>query len=262
VFGSPNSEPLLALLLNALLQLEGQQRIVEVVLLNPSMPRIFAGDKQAILDVRARDEAGIHYNVEVQLRAQKHYVQRSFFYGAKLYVDQLPAGLSYATLCKTIGISILDFKLFPKCPALHTHFRMTDTKQDLFLPDLFELHYLELPKLELTEPTTPFETWLYTLKHSDEFADGERVLPKFMQTEEGIIMAIESMRKAYAQDDVRNLMLAQEMYEHDVASRLEDAKLEGKLEGKLETARAFLKQGFALEQVLLVTGLSEKDLAE
>ena len=88
-------------------------------------------------------------------------------------------------------------------------------------------------------------------------------------------MALESMRKAYARDDVRDLMLAQEKYERDQASRLQHAKdrgiqegiqkgklegiLEGKLEGKLEAQRELaerlLEIGMAPEQIADLSGL-------
>jgi predicted transposase/invertase (TIGR01784 family) len=39
-------------------------------------------------------------------------------------------------------------------------------------------------------------------------------------------------------------------------------KLEGKLETKIETARKMIEEGFNLEQIIRITGLSENQLRE
>lgn len=47
-------------------------------------------------------------------------------------------------------------------------------------------------------------------------------------------MAIDSMRKAYARDEIRELIFAQEKAERDELSRLEYAKIQGREEGREE----------------------------
>jgi hypothetical protein len=97
---------------------------------------------------------------------------------------------------------------------------------------------------------------LYALKYSGEFLQADQPIPAFMQEQEGVAMAINSMRKAYAGSEVREMMLAQEKYERDQVSRLHEARLEGKLEGKLEGARELIKDGLALEKVAKLSGIS------
>jgi hypothetical protein len=86
--------------------------------------------------------------------------------------------------------------LFPDKEPFHSRFCFYDEARQLQLTDVLEMHYLELPKFELQEPPTSFETWLYTLKYSDVYLDSGNPMPKFMQEEEGVVMAIDSMRKA------------------------------------------------------------------
>ena len=73
-------------------------------------------------------------------------------------------------------------------------------------------------------------------------------------------MALESMRRAYAKDPIRELIEAREKAEKDDLNRLYTAKLEGKHEGKLEVARNLLAAGLERETVLRATGLNESDL--
>jgi hypothetical protein len=52
VFGTEQSEPVLRPLLNALLGLMGENRIVQLQILNPFIGKSFADDRGVILDVR------------------------------------------------------------------------------------------------------------------------------------------------------------------------------------------------------------------
>lgn len=80
-------------------------------------------------------------------------------------------------------------------------------------------------------------------------------------------MALESMRRAYAKDPIRELIEAREKAERDDLNRIYTARLEGKLEGrleeklegKLEVARNMLAAGLDRKTVLRTTGLSEDD---
>ncbi len=69
-------------------------------------------------------------------------------------------------------------------------------------------------------------------------------------------MALESMRRAYAKDPIRELIEAREKAERDELNRLYTAKLEG----KLEVARNLLAAGLDRETVLRAAGLNKNDL--
>ncbi|NBU99348.1 MAG: Rpn family recombination-promoting nuclease/putative transposase, partial [Spirochaetia bacterium] len=51
-------------------------------------------------------------------------------------------------------------------------------------------------------------------------------------------------------------------YERALEEGIEKGELKGKLEGKLETARKMIVEGFNLEQIIRITGLSEEQLRE
>lgn len=69
VFGSPNSEPVLRALLNALLGYTGEDRIASLSVLNPTLDKEYLYEKGSTLDIRARDLKNQQYNIEVQLGA-------------------------------------------------------------------------------------------------------------------------------------------------------------------------------------------------
>ena len=271
VFGTKQSEPVLRALLNALLSLEGPQTIVALEILNPGFDKEFLLEKGPILDVKALDQSNRRYNIEVQLNPGiGDYTSRSIFYTAKFFVDQLGRGESYETLKKTVSISLLDFVLFPDRELLHSTFSLWDAKQGFALSDLLELHYIELRKFSPTKPVelrTRFERWLYLLKFADLYNPTDNPLPDNLIQEEGIPMAIDSMRKAYARDEIREMIEAREKAERDEISRLHQARKEGLEKGLEQGLEKGLEQGLeqGRKQLLLQlfrSGFSKQDLME
>ncbi len=67
IFGSEPNKPLLAELLNALLELEGDQRVAVLTYLSPEERVPVAELKLTNVDVRCRDHAGREYLVQMQI---------------------------------------------------------------------------------------------------------------------------------------------------------------------------------------------------
>ncbi len=236
VFGSRDSEPVLRALLNALLNRVDSETIVALEILNPGFDKEYLAEKGAILDVKARDQGGRQFNIEVQLNpGLGDYAARSIFYTAKFFCEQLERGQPYESLKKTVSLSLLDFNLFPERDQLHSIYRLWEPNLGVPLLDLLELHYIELRKFTPSKPQelrTRFERWLYFLKFADLYNVDDPSLPTTLAQEEGIPMAIDSMRKAYARDEVREMIEAREKAERDEISRLHHARQEGLHEGR------------------------------
>jgi len=134
------------------------------------------------------------------------------------------------------------------------------------LLDLLELHYIELRKFSPSKPQelrTRFERWLYFLKFADLYNVDEPSLPTTLAQEEGIPMAINSMRKAYARDEIRELIEAREKAERDEISRLHHARKEGLQEGRQEGRQEGLQEGFRLAALGMASaGLGREQIAQ
>ncbi len=63
------------------------------------------------------------------------------------------------------------------------------------------------------------------------------------------------MKRAYSSDDVRELIEARLKAEHDEATRMEGARLDGLAEGLQEAAARMLASGIDRETILDVLGL-------
>ena len=99
--------------------------------------------------------------------------------------------------------------LFPDLDDFHSIFTMSDLRYSHQLTDILQMHYLEIPKLQIDKKPgqrTPLERWLRFFKFSPAYEQGVEPLPPDLMEEEGIAMALDAMRRAYASDEV-NLMI-------------------------------------------------------
>src|SRR5436189_166953 len=124
LFGNPENSDLLIHLLNAVLTAESP--IEEVEILNPFNDKEFIDDKLSVVDIKARDDEGTWYNVEMQVKALGVLRQRLPYYNAKLYVGQLSEGHGYELLTPAVTVCFLDDVLFPGVQSPHLSFTLCD----------------------------------------------------------------------------------------------------------------------------------------
>src|ERR1700730_1605658 len=132
VFGSEANTPVLLDLLDAVLQPPPDKRLVALEILNPFNDKEAVDDKLSILDIKARDQHGRQYNVEMQMVAAGLYPERVLYYWAVLHGQQLREGKDYGGLEATISISFVDSQLFPEVPDYHLDFQLRSSRH----PDL------------------------------------------------------------------------------------------------------------------------------
>jgi predicted transposase/invertase (TIGR01784 family) len=170
VFGREQNRDILIALLNAVLQPPEDLAVVSVEILNPFNDKETADDKLSIVDVRARDGRGRHFNVEMQMLADKYFTRRLLYYWSRLYAQQLQEADPYELLRPTISICFVNSVRFPEFPEHHLRFRLADETHGVLFNEDLDLHILELPKFTRTaaELTTPLEAWLYFLRHADD----------------------------------------------------------------------------------------------
>ncbi|MCY3004562.1 MAG: Rpn family recombination-promoting nuclease/putative transposase, partial [Planctomycetota bacterium] len=148
-FGSPENKLALISLLNAILKLPVP--IVDVTIENPYNLQDFQNDKLSILDIRAVDQRGAIYDVEMQLSTHSGLVKRIVFYGCEVYAGQLKAGDDYSVLKPVYSICLLEGQLWDDSPKVHHAFRLEDRDSGRLLGDTLEIHTLELGWYNLQE---------------------------------------------------------------------------------------------------------------
>ena len=137
------------------------ESIKETQILNTNLRKEHEDDKQGILDVRLLMNDDSEIDIEIQLSQLKVWAERSLFYLAKMYTDQIAPGQSYKVFKKCINISILDFELFPDETEFYSCFHILEDTRGFVYTDKMEFHLIELPKLpkELRKDSSDIELW-------------------------------------------------------------------------------------------------------
>ncbi|MGL5152770.1 MAG: Rpn family recombination-promoting nuclease/putative transposase [Clostridium sp.] len=105
IFGDENNKDILIDFLKAVLKVN----INDIEILNSELSKENITDKKSILDIRATIDKNINIDIEIQVARTGYMPQRSLYYWAKLYSEQLKISERYGKLKKTICINILDF---------------------------------------------------------------------------------------------------------------------------------------------------------
>jgi predicted transposase/invertase (TIGR01784 family) len=233
VFGRNQTRPLLIDVLDSVLNPTPAQRIRDIELQNPFNPKEAFDDKLSILDIKARDQSGRQFNVEMQILAFRHYEKRILYYWAKLHQQQLREGQDYLELRPTISISFLDHVLFPGVPDYHLRFRLLEENGHFPCTGDIEFHLLELPKFTKSAEQlgTGLDIWLYFLRHAGKI-DTE-ALPAALR-QPLVLRAFEEL-KMLTQDDVeRERYEARRKAQLDINTGLKAARMDGREEGRVE----------------------------
>ena len=168
IFGSEENKDILMSFINSVVSEEDQ--VQDLTLRNPFTSKSYQQGKLIVLDIRAIDVSGRHYNIEMQITDQLDYEKRALYYWSDIYAKQLSEGSKYSELKKTIGIHVLNFDLLDE-PDFHNRYYVTNHKSKKRAFSDLELHTIELKKFdtEITQVKTTLERWATFLNKAYTF---------------------------------------------------------------------------------------------
>ncbi len=181
LLGADENRNLLVHFLNAFLAQELMAPLVWVEILNPYNDKECLTDKLSIVDVKARDEAGRLYQIEIQLTAYVHLPARILYNWADIFSQQLQSGQDYHALKPTYAIWLLAENLLRHDSDYVHHFKMRD-EQNREFSHSGGIWVLELPKFDATMIETEAQRWLKFFKEGERLNDD--ALPDWMTTQE------------------------------------------------------------------------------
>jgi predicted transposase/invertase (TIGR01784 family) len=235
IFGNKKKTNILISFLNAVLQLEGKQRIASVKIENPyQFPRL-AGEKSSIIDVRATEESGRQFVIEMQVSEPDGFDKRVQYYASRDYSMQIDKGEDYVKLKPTVFIGILDFSYFKGDDYLSYHSLLDEKTHENKLKDI-RFAFIELTKFKKKEQEleSPMDKWTFFIKNAPKLA----VIPDNVDDE--------GLREAYLDAD-RHQWKKAELIAYDNASMAEQDE-----KGKLTAAE---KRGERKKEVEAVLGM-------
>jgi len=238
LLGAESNRALLIHFLNAVLAGALAEPIAEVTILNPYNEREFSDDKLSVVDVKACDQAGSQYQVEIQLLTHRDLPARILYGWADLYSAQLQSGMDYGELRPTYAIWLLEEPLLVDRTDYAHCYRLRDERGRVFL-DHGGIWLLELSKFVADGVKTEQQRWLRFFKEA-ECLD-ERALPVWMQTREmrqamSTLKVFSEKERAYHSYQARQNYLREQ---RSVQRHLDD------LSAKIESERAAKEDALA-----------------
>ena len=248
------------------------QEIKVVSLLESESNAQFELDKFNRVDLLVEDAQGELIFIEIQHNRDAHYLKHLLYGAAKLIVENLQLGESFANVKKVISVCILYFLLGegeddylyhgwtefygvhsqkPLQLALNPPPGPRRQRQVFSARTLYPEYYLIEVERFRDQIQNGLDEWVYFFKNS-EIKDNFRS---------------KNIQQARAKLDVLKMSAeerhAYEEFLEERATRediLQTARTEGKIEGKAEVAQAMLQTGLSPALIQEITGLSEADL--
>jgi predicted transposase/invertase (TIGR01784 family) len=265
LFGSEENKDLLISFINSILPEDKQIKSVE--LKNPYNIANYKKGKMTILDIKAVDDKGTWFDIEMQIAEQGYYDKRALYYWSKVYTDQIESGEYFETLRKTISINILDFNYLDE-KDFHNSYGIYNRKSDKELSDIFDMHFIELEKFDkdYKDIKTSLDRWTAFLNKAYEI-DKDNIPPELAVDKE-VRKAIETLDIMYLNKEERELyendlkLLRVQKSEIKAAERkgLEKGLEKGIEEGLKKTARNLITKGLDVSFIIEITGLAENDI--
>jgi predicted transposase/invertase (TIGR01784 family) len=275
IFGCEENKELLLSLVNAVMEEAGESSVVELDLLNPYNPKTSSQDKMSIVDIKARDEKGEWFLIEVQVQMYGYFLKRLLYYWARHYQSQLKEAELYDKLKKVTVICFTVEELPIPTTEYYNFFQIMDVKNHVCFADDLAIHTIELPKFLLSEQKIgkAVERWTYFLKHGESLDDEN--LPQSLRTPE-MEKAVKQLRKFSLDEHQREAYEVRLKAMRDEKASLaaefqkgeERGKEEGRKEGeeigikkgKEETVVNALRAGLPVDTIVQITGLSGQEI--
>jgi predicted transposase/invertase (TIGR01784 family) len=174
IFGKPGNEICLISLLNSILDLP--HAIQSVSFQNPLSLKEFQDEKLVCVDVKASDQVGRVFVVEIQIIVHASFAKRAVYYACSAYTDQLRQGQGYSDLKATYCVCLLMRNLWDD-RQLHHHFRLVEHETGSAIEESIEIHTIELSKYngigrDLLNADL-LEQWCYWIKNADDHTPEE-----------------------------------------------------------------------------------------
>jgi predicted transposase/invertase (TIGR01784 family) len=276
IFGNENKKISLISFLNAVISFPGNNKVTEVEILNPYQLSKLANGKSTIVDVKARDNNGNTFIVEMQVADSDFFHKRILYYTSQSYVSQIGMGKEYHKLNPAYFIGILEFEISKNDSYKSCH-KVLDVETNEHVIQDIEFNFIELPKFNKTidQLESSVDQWTYFIKNAENL----RVIPENVH-DTGLREAyLEADKHSWSQaelddyerasikerDDIGRVNLAERrglekgLLKGQIEGKIE-GKREGKREGIIEFARMMKSNAEPLEKIIHYTGLTREEI--
>ncbi|EMB21166.1 Rpn family recombination-promoting nuclease/putative transposase [Treponema denticola] len=268
VFGVEENKDVLQDLLKCILDIQPED-IAGLELLDKELHKDLISDKTGVLDVKLRLKNNTIIDIEIQNRWNSEFVQRTIFYWAKMYTENLKTSEVYTKLPKCITINIVG-EGFDLNNLIHSEYNVIEKHINDRLSDELEIHFLNLAKVkeqqesfEQDEKKKKLYNWLKFIK-----TDNPEVRKMLAESSEMMAKANETINIMEMSPKEKWLYENRMKYEHDKASwkhvgyqeGIEQGFADGSYQTKLETAKLMKQANCEIDFIMKMTSLSKDEI--
>jgi predicted transposase/invertase (TIGR01784 family) len=206
-------------------------------------------------DIRAKDESGREFLIEMQGSPHPFFPERLLFYWSKVYGAGIQKGMKYSGLSRVYSITFLNASLFKNTEDFHSTFLLLDKKTGkILLTNTWKCILLELAKVgsSVSNLQSTLESWAYFFKEVHNLK--EDTLQELRSKNPMIEKAIDEL-EYLSQDEKTRQMYEEQLkaefdYNSGIYAAFRDGKLEGELTKALETALRMREKGFSDQRMI------------
>lgn len=238
-----------------------------------------SNDKFNRVDIKAKNSKGEIIIVEIQNTSELYYLERVLYGVAKAITEHINLGNTYKEVKKVYSISILYFDLGKGSDyiyvgqnsfvGLHTqdHLIISTKEKDTIVrkspSEIFPTYILVRVNEFNKVAKSPLEEWVEYLKNG--VISPETQAPGLQEAREKLKYYSMSDAERYAYDEhINAIMIQNDVLGNARLEGMEEGKAEGRAEGRAEEknniARKMLANGLSIEQIALITGLTEQEI--
>jgi len=251
IFGNDNKKEILISFLNAVLGFTDDRKIATVTILNPFQLPELIQYKTTVIDIKATDQKGHYYIIEMQVADKGNFDKRIQYYSSKAYNAQIIKGEDYHLLKPTIFIGILNFNFLESKTYLTKHIICNPETKEQVLKD-FEYNFIELLKFNtvILECNNLIDKWLYFIKNSEKL----EVIPDNIN-DEGLSEAYHDADQMTWTPNELELYDYAKMRERDEIEERDKAYQKGADDKIIETAKKAIQEGLSDELINKLTNI-------
>lgn len=221
--------------------------------------------KECILDVKLVLNDTQIINIELQIRKEASWPERSLLYWSRAF-DGIRSGDDYSLLKPTYHIGILDFTLFENNPEFYAEYLLMSRNTGKIYTDKISMRVLDLSKIEnAREGEEKLVKWAKifrakTMAELETLAAEEEVLKSMVAHIRELSEEEKIRQQCEAREDYERRLLTE--YRAGERSGIERGLKQGKERGIELTAIKMKKEGIAVSTIVKCTGLTEKQVLE
>ena len=226
-----------------------------------NLERLSRDEKGGRLDLQAKVEDGTIISIEMQLRNEYNFQERTTLYGGKVISRETERGTDYEDINQVIMINILGFNLLDVEDYISKTAIVLDKHREYEVLTGMKWYFIELPKFRKQNPDMDekINQWLVFI---DDY--NKELVKVDEKKNETLKKARIEMNYLTGDAEVRRLAELREKWEMDRISAINHATRVGKEEGAkekaIQIAKEMLNESISVETIMKLTKLSKEEI--